>query len=278
MIIDTHSHLNFKAFEKDLDEVVKRSFSEEVWMINVGSKYETSKKAIKIAEQYPKGVYAAVGLHPIHVAGKIAGFKTDEEEGGFNVKGEVFDKERYRKLALSEKVVAIGEAGLDYYYAPKNKEQMPLLKKEQEEALSEQLDLAEELDLPVIFHCRKAHNDLIELLKKRSLRGVIHCFTGKWSQAKEYLEMGFYLGFNGIIYKLNLEKTIEKTPLEKILIETDCPYLTPSQAKVSRNEPMFVKYVAEKIAEIKGVDYEEAARIATENARSLFKIKESQIV
>lgn len=248
MLVDTHSHLNFNAFKNDLDEVIKRSLSEDVFLINVGSKYETSKRAIEIAENCEKGVWAAIGLHPIH---------SKEEE---------FDKEKYKELAKSKKVVAIGEIGLDYY------KDYGVFKEKQKKAFLEQLSFAKELNLPVIFHCRKAHNDLLGVLKKNQIPGVIHCFTGRWSQAKEYLEMGFYLGFNGIIYKLDLKEVIEKTPIEKILIETDCPYLTPPQAGAERNEPIFVKYIAEDIAKIKNLDYQKVAEITTQNAKQLFRI------
>ena len=245
MLIDTHAHLNFKAFKDDLDEVIKHTLSEDVWLLNVGSKYETSKKAVEIAEKYEKGVFAAIGLHPIHFR--------DED----------FDREKYKELAKSDKVVAIGEIGLDYYTKKEVK---------QKELFLEQFDLAKELNLPVIFHCRKAHDDLLEILKNNQIRGVIHCFTGKWRQANEYLDMGYYLGINGIIYKLDLREVIEKTPIEKILIETDCPYLAPPQAGTERNEPIFMKYIVQNIAKIKNIDFQKVAETTTANAKNLFKI------
>jgi len=285
MLIDTHAHLNFNAFKDDLDEVVKRSLAENVWVINVGTKYETSEKAVEIAEKY-EGNFAAVGLHPIYSTSGLVKIKTDPEEGNFEAKGEDFAKEKYRELALSadsgqarsKKVVAIGEIGLDYYYRPKTKRKLELFKERQKEVFLKQLDLAKELNLPVIFHCRMAHEDLIEILNFQfpisnfQLKGVIHCFTGNWEQAEEYLKMGFYLGFNGIIYKLDLKEVIEKAPLEKILIETDCPYLVPPQAGAKRNEPIFVKYIAQEIAKIKNLDFQKVAEITTQNARDLFKI------
>jgi len=323
VMIDTHAHLNFNAYRNDLEEVIKRSLAENIWVINVGSNYKTSKKAVEIAGNYREGVYAAIGLHPIHLATDLVKVKTDPEEGAFEAKGEDFDKEKYRKLALSgaegscpelaegscpelaegscpelaegscpelaegscpelaegsKKVIAIGEIGLDYYYRPKTKRKLELFKEKQKEVFLKELDLAKELNLPVIFHCRKAHQDLLEVLKLKiknqnsKIEGVVHCFTGDWEQAKEYLDMGFYLGFNGIIYKLDLREVIEKTPLEKILIETDCPYLTPPQAGADRNEPIFVKYIAQEIAKIKNLDYQRVAEITTQNARKLFNI------
>ena len=254
MLIDSHAHLNFNAYKNDLDKVVSRSLAENVWMINVGSKYETSKKAVEIAEKYEKGVYAAIGLHPIHVP--------DEE----------FDKEKYKKLACSDKVVAMGEIGLDHY------KDYGFFKEKQKEVFLQQLDLAKELNLPVIFHCRMAHEDLLKIINYKlktinyKLTGVIHCFTGTWEEAKEYLEMGFYLGFNGIIYKLDLKEVIEKTPLERILIETDCPYLTPPQTGVERNEPVFVKYISGEIAKIKNLNEQKVVETTCQNARKLFNI------
>ncbi len=274
MLIDTHAHLNFNAFKDDLDEIIKRCFAENVWVINVGTKYETSKKAKEIAEEYEEGVYAAIGLHPIHLGTGLVKIKTDPEEGDFEAKGEDFDKEKYKELANSKKVVAIGEIGLDYYYKPKTKRKLELFKEKQRELFLKELDLAKELNLPVIFHCRMAHDDLIEILKSSTFdaKGVVHCFTGNWEQAKQYLDMGFYLGINGIIYKLDLQEVIEKTPIERILIETDCPYLTPPQAEAERNEPVFVKYIAQDIAKIKKMDFQKVAEETSQNARKLFRI------
>ena len=246
MLIDTHAHVNFNAFKNDFDKVIKRSLSEDIWMINVGSNYETSKRAVEIAEKY-NGIFAAIGLHPIHT------------------KDEDFNASKYRSLCQSDKVVAIGEIGLDYF------KDYGLFKEKQREVFLQQLDLAKELDLPVIIHCRMAHKDLLEILNDK-LNGVIHCFTGNWDEAKQYLDMGFYLGINGIMYKFDLEEVIKKTPLEKILIETDCPYLMPPQAGAKRNEPVFIKYIVQDIAKIKGIDFQKVAEITFQNAKNLFRI------
>ncbi len=269
MLIDTHAHLNFSAYKNDVDEVIKRALKNNIWMINVGSQYATSKKAVEIVEKYPEAVYAAVGLHPIHAQEK-------------------FNYKEYRKLAEFKKIVAIGEIGLDY------KVEYFSFKERQKQVFLEQIDLAKELNLPIIFHCRMAHNDLIEILKSQiqkpnpteqgkvedeeksqrssKLQGVVHCFTGTWEQAKQYLEMGFYLGFNGIIFKLDLDQVIKKTPMDKILLETDCPYLSPPRFSGQRNEPFYIKYIAEKIAEIKDISYQEVANITTQNAKELFDL------
>jgi len=253
MLIDTHAHLNFNAFKDDLDKVISRCNEEDISVINVGSNYETSKKAVEIAEKNDN-MYAAIGLHPIHA------------------KDENFDASKYRSLCKSNKVVAIGEIGIDYL------REYALFKDKQKEVFLKQMDLAKELKLPVIFHCRMAHEDLLEILNYKlktinyKLNGVVHCFTGKWRDAQQYLDMGFHLGFNGIIYKLNLKKVIEETPIEKILIETDCPYLIPPQAEAERNEPIFVKYIAQDIADVKKIDFQKVAEITTQNAKNLFNI------
>lgn len=252
MLIDTHAHVNFSAYRVDADEVIRRSLDADTWIINVSSQYSTGRRAVELAEKYKEGVYAAVGLHPIHA-----------QDG--------FDHEKYKQLARLPGVVAIGEIGLDY------KEEYAAFKEKQKEVFLEQVGLARESHLPIIFHCRMAHKDLIEILNEQKtanserLKGVVHCFTGNWSQAEKYLEMGLCLGFNGIIFKMNLDGIIKKTPIQRILIETDCPYLTPPPKK-GRNEPIYIKYIAEKIAKVKNLSYEEILKITTENAKKLFKI------
>ncbi|MFA4998471.1 MAG: TatD family hydrolase [Candidatus Paceibacterota bacterium] len=272
MLIDTHSHLNFNAYRDDADEVIRRSLNNNIWMINVGSQYKTSERAVEIAERYQEGIYASVGLHPIHLAEGIFKTKLDKEEIAFQTRNENFDYDSYKNLAQSKKVVAIGEIGLDYYYRPKTKIKLEEFKNRQKEVFLEQFRLAKELNLPIIFHCRMAHQELIGMLGNNAGgKGVVHCFTGDWRQAQEYLDMGFYIGFNGIIFKMDLNEVIEKVPLDKALIETDCPYLTPPPME-GRNEPAYVKYVVEKIAKIRGLDCEKLEEITSKNARELFKI------
>lgn len=290
MLIDTHAHLNFPAFKDDADEVIHRCVEDNIWMINVGSNYETSKRAGEIAERYEKGVYAVVGLHPINLDTGLVKIKVDPAEfsekthGAGEKEGKHFKKEfdlgKYRKLAESDKVVAIGEMGLDYYWKPKTKRKLALFREKQRELLLEELKLAKELNLPVIFHCRMAHDDLIQILldnqKIKPQKAVAHSFVGNSRQLQKYLNFGFYIGFNGIIFKriegIDFIESIKNTPLERILIETDCPYLTPPQFKKERNEPIAVKYIAERIAQIKNISSEKVAEITTENAKGLFKI------
>ena len=274
MIVDTHSHLNFKAYDADREEVIKRTREGGVICIDVGTKYETSKNAIELAEKID-GIYAAIGMHPIHIKTDLMKLKMDNDEGDFAPLGEEFDREKYKKLALSgsRRVVAIGEIGLDYYHRPKTTSRLEQFKELQKKVFVEQLELAEELDLPVIIHCRMAHDDITKILEAHpKSRGVIHCFTGSWEEAQKYMSLGFYLGINGIIFKFDINETIKKAPLDRILVETDCPYLTPPKAEAKRNEPAFVKYVAERIAELRGISYDEVAEITTKNARKLFKI------
>jgi len=288
MLIDTHAHINFNAYKSDADEVISRSLEDNVLMINIGTNFETSKKAVEITEKYPHGVFAAIGLHPINLDTGLVKIKTDEQEGSYFEKE--FDYERYKKLAKSDKVVAIGEIGLDYYWKPKTTKKKELFKQKQKELFLKELELARGLNLPVILHCRMAHDDLIQTLQQSNIltiKGVIHGFVGTLEQLQEYLKMGFYIGFNGIIFKkiegINFEKVIKETPIEKILIETDCPYLAPpisvnqrtyqrESASTIRNEPRNVKYVAEEIAKIKNLIFEKVAEITTKNAKELFQI------
>lgn len=297
-LIDTHAHVNFSAYKNDADEVIRRSLNNNVWMINVGTSYETSKKSVEIAQKHEKRVYATVGLHPIHLPNPaklgevrdetksqrtetgLVKIKNDKEEVEINTKEEDFDYEKYKELAKSSKVVAVGEIGLDYYWRPKTTKKKEIFKQEQKNLLLKQLELAKELDLPVVFHCRMAHQDLTQLLKEdktiRPKKAVAHGFVGSPEELKEYLNFGFYIGFNGIIFKniegINFGENIKITPLNKILIETDCPYLTPPQEGAKRNEPIFAKYVAEKIAKIKKLSYEEISDITTKNALKLFNL------
>jgi TatD DNase family protein len=275
MIIDTHSHLNFKAYDKDRDEVIKRTREAGVICIDVGTKYETSKKAIELAEKN-ENIYAALGMHPIHIKTDLLKLKMDENEGGFEPVGEEFDKARYKNLALSgsRRVVAVGEIGLDYYYKPKSEIKKTAFKEKQKQVFIQQLEMAQELNLPVIVHTRMAFDDTYEILKsKPQLKGVIHCFVGTWQEAQKYLELGFYIGINGIIFKLDLDEVIGNCPLDKILVETDCPYLTPLQeGKETRNEPIFVKHVIQKIADLRGLSFDQVTTATTQNAKTLFKI------
>lgn len=282
-LIDTHSHLNFQSFRKDYDEVIERAIEEDVWMINVGTQFETSRRAVEIAEEYSDGVYAAIGLHPIH----LFEHHVDEEETSFNARGEELNADSYKELLLrSGKVVAIGEFGLDYFRMPPN-EDPGTVKKVQEEVVKQHLILAEETDKPVMIHCRDlpfeasakegAYDAIIRILQESNYHGSgeIHSFTGTWEQAKMFLNLGFYVALNGIITfdkTGRSEEVVKNMPLDRLILETDAPYLTPVPNRGKRNEPSYVKFVAQKIAEWKNIDVEEVEQVTTANARKLFRI------
>ena len=280
ILIDTHAHVNFKDYKKDGPAVIERALKSGIWLINVGAQYSSSQRAVQYTKKYEQGVYAAVGLHPSHVHKDNLG--QDKAVQGENRELEEFDEKKYIKLLENPKTVAMGEIGLEY-----NDEISQEAKDKQKGIFIEQLELAQQMNKPIIFHCRKAYDDLIELLTMFNLgcvhcphacappglKGVVHCFMGRWPQAEKLLEMDFYLGFNGLItYARDYDKVIEKLPLEKILLETDCPYLTPAPHRDKRNEPSYVKYVAEKIAQIKKVSFKEVAQKTTENAQELFGV------
>lgn len=273
MLIDTHAHVNFRAFRDEEERVIKRALEQNVWMINVGSQIGTSQRALEMAQKYPEGVFAAVGLHPAHLqSGEVEAYADEFEEVTFQSRFEEFDVKAYKELAQNEKVVAVGEAGLDYYRIDKNNAE---LIKKQKEVFEKQIELALELNKPVLIHCREAHNDVLEILKKYQgkLSGVIHSFSGRWSQAEQYLATGFYLGFNGIItFARDYDRVVREMPLEKLLLETDCPYLTPIPYRGQRNEPAYVKFVAQKIAELRGIAFDELTEQTTQNAKKLFNI------
>lgn len=272
-LIDTHTHVNFRAFSEDADPVIERALSNGVWMINVGTQFETSRRAVEIAEQYSDGVYATVALHPIH----LFAHHVDEEETSFQAADEEFDPQIYKDLILSStKVVGIGEFGLDYYRLPPELDER-VVKAKQQEVVIEHLLLARSVDKPVMIHCRDAYPQLAALLRENKYEGAgeIHCFTGTWVEAKPFLDMGFYIALNGIITfdkTGRSEEVVKNLPLEYMILETDAPYLTPLPYRGKRNEPSYIKYVAEKIADLKGVELSEVERITTANARKLYKI------
>jgi TatD DNase family protein len=279
MFIDTHAHVNFSAFKDDADEVIRRSLDNEIWMILVGTEYKTSKRALDYANKYERGVFATVGLHPIH----LQSISAKGEDYEFQGRAEDFNYEVYERLAKSNKTVAIGEIGLDYYHIDKT-QNAAAVKERQKEIFIEQFKLARELDLPVIIHCRQAHDDMLAMLKDLKKRyrdilskdkpwGVMHCYSGDEDLAWQYFNLGLIISFTGLItFSVLWDDLIRRVPLEKIMIETDCPYMTPEPYRGQRNEPILVKYVAERIAEIKNLSIEKVADITTKNAREFFGI------
>lgn len=255
-IFDSHCHPQMAQYNNDRDEVIQRAFDAGVSMICVGMDLETSKQAIELAQKH-EGIWATVGLHP---------------NDNLNEK---FEPDKYRELLQQEKVVAFGEIGLDYYRTEKPEDQ-----KFQKERFEQQLRLAEKLKIPVILHSRdagkgstgKVHEDMINILKNNfSGIGVAHSFTGTIEDAKKYLELGFNLGFNGILtFARQYDEMIKYVPLDRILLETDAPFLTPEPYRGKRNEPAHVVEVAKKLAELKNEPYEKVIEQTTENCKRLF--------
>jgi len=277
LLIDTHAHVNFNEFKDDYKETIKRALDENIWMINVGAESKTSKRAVKMAEEYNEGVYAAVGLHPSHLVEQDVEYEENGEIVKYKSKPEEFDYNFYLNLAKNKKVVGIGECGLDYFRTSDES-----FKEKQKEVFIKHLELAKEANKPIIIHCRNAHDDLLKILRLavKPPSGVMHFFTGNLEQAKKYIELGFYISFSGVITfspkKGEIvgayDEIIKNIPLGKILPETDCPYVAPVPHRGKRNEPQYVKYVAHKIAELRGLSFEEVAEQTTINARKLFGI------
>ena len=258
MIFETHAHYDDRRFDDDREELLQKMEESGIGkIINSGASVDSTKKTVELAEKYPN-VYAAVGVHP-----------TDAEE-----LDETF-LEWMKEKAAWEKTVAIGEIGLDYYW-----EKEPEVQANQRYWFKRQLELAKEVDLPVIVHSRDAAADTMQILKdvkEWNLKGVIHCYSYSKEMALEFIKMGYYIGVGGVITFKNAKKlveTVEAIPLERILLETDCPYMAPEPFRGKRNSSLYLPYVVQKIAEIKGVSTEEVERVTEANARALFtKVK-----
>ncbi len=291
MFIDVHSHVNFNAFKDDAPEVLKRALEAGVWVNNVGSQITTSRRAVEIAEKFDAGVFATVGLHPVHLSTTYV----DIAEAGahFTTRAEVFDPAVYEPLTRSAKTLAVGEIGLDYFHltAPEitNKESE---KQKQKEVFRAQINLARDAGLPVMLHCRDskenpedAYWDMHDILKQEigpapsgrgawlKVPGMLHCFTSSERVARAFIDIGFYIGLTGIITFPNAkapQDVAAALPIERILTETDCPYLTPEPHRGKRNEPAYVKFVAEKLAELKNLSFGEVEKQTFENAHFVF--------
>ena len=270
---DVHTHVQFAAFDHDREAVIERARAAGVTMINVGTQLNTSRAAIELAHKYP-GLSATAGLHPIHTS---KSFHDSDELGGgeaakgFSSRGEEFDYDAYKKLAFDSKVVAIGECGLDYFRV--NDEEA---KKRQKETFLKQIELAKEVKKPLMIHCREAFSDLIEVLKPNTYNlksGIVHFFTGSKDDAKRLLEMGFSFTFGGVVtFARDYDEVIKMIPLDRILSETDAPYVSPVPYRGKRNEPAYVVEVVKKLAEIKGISTEEMERRIFENVKEVLKI------
>ncbi len=254
MLFDTHVHLNAEQFSEDLNEVIDRARMEGIqYMVVVGFDRPTIIKAMELIEEYDF-IYASIGWHPVDA---------------IDMRDE--DLEWIEELARHPKVVAIGEMGLDYYWDKSPKEV-------QQEVFRKQIQLAKKVKLPIVIHNREATADIVTILREESaaeVGGIMHCFSGSVEVAKECVEMNFYISLGGPVTFKNAKKPKEvaqEIPLKKLLIETDCPYLAPHPYRGKRNEPSYVKLVAEQIAELKGLSYEEVSQVTTENAKILFGI------
>ena len=281
--IDVHAHVNFSAFDADRKDVIKRAQDAGVWVINVGTQKDTSKSAVALAEKYSEGVYAIIGLHPIHTsASHHDKDELGEEAKAFNSREEFFDKDFYRELAKpaspaggSKKVVGIGECGLDFFHVPQIE-----VREKQVAAFRGQIELAIELDLPLMIHCREAYAEALVILneyKKNAgdkLRGDFHFFAGDIETAQKILDLGFNISFTGVItFARDYEKLVKYVPLDRMMSETDCPYVTPVPNRGKRNEPANVRDVVSKIARIRGEDFEKVRVELLENALKFFKLQ-----
>ncbi len=255
MLIDSHAHIDGEAFDEDRDEVIRGFEAAGIEAVIVpAADWDSLYRVTDLAKKYDN-IYAAVGIHPHDV-------KELKEE----------DLETIRELAKDEKVVAIGEIGLDYYYDHSPRDV-------QKEYFRKQIQLAKELNLPIIVHDRDSAQDVYEIISSEydeNLKGVLHSFSGSIEMAKKYLDMGFYISFAGPVTFKNAVRPKEvskEIPLDRLLVETDSPYMTPVPYRGKRNDPTYVRYIAEKIAELKEIEFDELAKATTENAKKLFGIK-----
>lgn len=254
MLIDSHAHLEMPEFKKDLEAVIQRAKGSGVeYIFTVGTEKKDWKRAVEIADSHPS-IYVILGVHP-HNAKEI-------------------DDQTYptlKKLCRNGKVKAYGEIGLDFFrnLSPRDIQ----LKR-----FREQIGLAKELDLPIVIHDREAHRETLEILKSEKAEesgGIIHCFSGDYEMAKACMDMGFYISIPGSITFKNAEgfrKIVERIPLESLLVETDALFLTPEPFRGKRNEPSYVRYTAQKVAEIKKVSFEKVAEITTQNALRVYRL------
>lgn len=248
---DVHAHVNFQVFEQNAEQVIAETLEANTWMINVGTQLPTSQRAVELAKKYD-GVWASVGMHPTHV----------EKHS--------FDAAAFRTLVQEPKVVAVGETGLDYFRLAQNSRKL------QEDIFRKHITLALEAQKPLMVHCRDAYEDLWSILKEYQgkVRGIIHCYVGDPEMGKKFLELGFFLSFTGIItFRKDTDpliETVKQVPMDQFTLETDAPYLAPVPHRGKQNQPLYVRHVAERFAEIKSMSVEEIARASVRNACRIF--------
>jgi TatD DNase family protein len=274
--IDVHTHVNLAAFEDDWQEVIARAHEAGVAMINVGTQHDTAERAVSIAHGYDQGVYAVVGLHPVHTAKSYHDPKefTDMEKG-FTSRGEEFDMAYYRTLAQDPKVLAIGECGLDYFRTEGETKNL------QKKAFIEQIELANEVGKPLMLHIRSgegadknAYRDAAEILTAHAkVLGNVHFFAGSYEDAKPFWEMGYSTSFTGVVtFARDYDEVIKAAPADMLHAETDAPYVTPKPHRGKRNEPMYVIEVVKKLAELRGEQEGIFADQLMQNAKRVFGI------
>jgi TatD DNase family protein len=275
-IIDTHCHLHFPAYKDTLPDVLKRMKEIDAWAITVGTTASTSHGGIEFAWQH-ENIWCTVGYHPEHLTSTFH----DENEG----EHEPFDFEKIKKLAQEPKVVGIGETGLDFFRIDDNLDRAAA-EKLQEDVFRQHVALSQETGKPLVIHCREAGDRLLSILEEekrqgREVRGVMHCYTGDWNEAQRILALGLYISFTGIITfsikksqdpEKHVHRVIERMPLNRMMIETDAPWLAPEPHRGEQNEPAYVDFVARKIAELRKMEYEEVCRMTTENALEFFNL------
>lgn len=274
MIFDAHTHIHFPLYDKDREEIVKRAQKAEVKMICVGTQAATSASAIEFSKKYPKDVWATVGYHPNHLS---PDWHHDRKEQA-KAEREIFDIKKLEKLAKETKVVAIGECGLDYYRIDKNDTET---KNKQKEVFIAQIKLAKSLGKALMMHTRPsagtddAYEDTLEVLKENpvSVPKINHFYVGSLAVTKKLLEAGFYFTFGGVItFTRDYDTILNYIPLDRILLETDAPYVAPEPHRGKRNEPSYIIETAKKLAELRGDSYEKIAEQTTQSALKVFKM------
>ena len=275
-LIDTHCHVDFPGYAEDQAAVLERMRDKRIFGITIGTSLSGSERAVAFAEQH-EGIWASVGLHPEHLSSSFH----DPEEGAVE---HALDRERLEQIARSSpKVVAIGETGIDLYRIDEDRSREEA-QRLQEESFSTHMDVAGAIGIPVVIHCREALGRLAELIEARlktgyTFSGVVHSFTGTWEEAERLIDLGCYIALNGIATfppkktvdpLRSLDRTITAIPLDRLLLETDSPFLAPAPYRGKRNEPAWVEEVAKYVALKRGIPLDELAKITTENAHRLF--------
>ena len=265
---DAHTHVNFVAYNDDREEVIARAKDAEVGMNIVGTQKDTSLSAVVLAEQY-EHIYATIGLHPIHTSKSHHDLKElGEGSKEFTSRGEVFDMDAYLEMGKSERVIAIGECGLDYYRVDESTKDVQI------EAFVQQIELANTLGKPLMLHIRNAYEDALEVIKTHTkVQGDVHFFAGDWNIARQFLDLGFTLSFTGVVtFTHDYDEVVKNTPLDMMLSETDAPYITPVPHRGKRNEPAYVIEVVRALAAIKGIPEEECREQLLLNTCRVFRI------